>query len=97
MGVFPANCRICNKAFMWFSGLPAQVCSECFSKPESKPKDEPPVATEEDIAKFMQADRELMGGWSEQDDINIRLGELKSAHTLIGKLIKELEDASENE
>lgn len=31
MGLYPCNCSICKKAFMWFSGgNPYQLCDECF-------------------------------------------------------------------
>ncbi len=90
MGVFPTNCQICNKSFMWFSGLPAQVCATCYAKPNK--------ASDEDVDDFMEEHSDLMDMLAKQEEIDkmeIRLAELKTAHNLIGRLIKELEDEIE--
>jgi hypothetical protein len=32
MGLYLINCQICNLPYLWFSGLPHQICSECIEK-----------------------------------------------------------------
>jgi hypothetical protein len=90
MGVYPTTCINCNENFMWFSGLPAQICSTCWNARNMTP------ATDKDIDKFMEDNSDLMDMLSKQeekDKLRYRLQELKNAHELIGQLIEELEDA----
>jgi len=32
MGLFKIKCEKCGKEFLWFSGLPFQICEECMDK-----------------------------------------------------------------
>jgi len=93
MGLYPSTCQICNKSFMWFSGITAQVCSECFNKRNTT------TATAEDIEKFIKENSDMMDMLAKQEEIYKlinRLQELKSTHEIIGKLIRELEDEIQN-
>lgn len=87
MGVYPATCIKCNSPFLWFSGHMDQRCADCVRK-ENKDK-------EDVIDKFMEENSDLMDDLSKQEEVDKlrnRLKQLKSAHTLFGILIKELED-----
>jgi LSD1 subclass zinc finger protein len=94
MGVYSIECNSCGIPFNWFSGNRDQRCAVCVEKEK---KDSFPMDrfTDKDFDEFMEKNKSLMEALAkskEVDNLRNRLEDLKSAHNLLGQLIKELED-----
>lgn len=39
MGLYPVDCQVCQKPFLWFSGSVFQVCPTCLEAPVETPEE----------------------------------------------------------